>query len=273
VEARQFHAFNRLSAYVVHDLKNILAQQSLILSNAVKHRNNPAFVDDMIDTVENSVARMQRLMEQMRSGIRNAPAGIVPMAALLREVIDSRQGVKPAPCGVFSAQDFCPQDGSSQTGSIEECAVEADRERLATVFSHLLQNAQEATDPQGTVTARLSCDRNNVCIAIEDNGRGMDADFIRDRLFRPFESTKGLTGMGIGAFESRDYIRQIGGDISVESTVGEGSTFQVRIPRAISVSAVTSVPLRPYQSPPPAPPGHTANVSPTTERGKYGQSP
>src|SRR5690606_25695918 len=98
------------------------------------------------------------------------------------------------------------------------------------VFNHLLQNAQEATPPQGTITVRLACGRGRVRIDIEDTGRGMDDSFIRDRLFRPFESTKGLTGMGIGAFESREYIRQLGGDITVASTPGTGSVFHVTLP-------------------------------------------
>lgn len=220
VEARQFDAFNRLSAYVVHDLKNILAQQSLIVSNAAKHRHNPAFIDDMISTVENSVTRMQRLMEQMRSGIRNAPTNRVPLAELLQEVINSRAGTKPVPRTQFSAAD----------PALETFAVEADRERLATVFSHLIQNAQEATSPKGDVIVHLSRDLNSARINIQDTGHGMSEDFIRDRLFCPFESTKGLTGMGIGAFESREYIRQLDGDIRVTSTPGEGTTFYITIP-------------------------------------------
>jgi len=242
VEARQFDAFNRLSAYVVHDLKNILAQQSLMLSNAVKHRNNPAFVDDMIATVENSVARMQRLMEQMRSGVRSTAGGNVLLASLLREVISARSTVLPVPQALFSTE-VDVSEGSRVAAGLEECAVEADPERLGTVFSHLIQNAQEATDAQGTVTARLRRDRDLAIIDIEDTGRGMDADFIRDRLFHPFESTKGLTGMGIGTFESRDYIRQLGGDIRVESTPGKGSVFHVIIPliksAEITVDAAT----------------------------------
>ena len=217
VEARQFDAFNRLSAYVVHDLKNILAQQSLIVSNAAKHRDNPEFIDDMIGTVANSVARMQRLMEQMRTGIRTGGAESVQMAPLLEKVIIARKDHLPVPLAAFEAGN---------------CEVEADSERLATVFNHLLQNAQEATDPQGSVIVRLRKVGDQVHVDIEDTGRGMDEDFIRERLFRPFESTKGLTGMGIGAFESREYIRHIGGDIRVRSKPGQGSIFHVSLPAA-----------------------------------------
>ncbi|MEX1198481.1 MAG: XrtA/PEP-CTERM system histidine kinase PrsK [Pseudohongiellaceae bacterium] len=219
VEARQFDAFNRLSAYVVHDLKNILAQQSLIVSNAGRHRNNPEFIDDMISTVEHSVSRMHRLMEQMRNGVRSAPANSVHLVDLLRKVIEDRTVSRPLPRAEFTVEDY---------------TIEADRERLTTVFTHMIQNAQEATSDQGEVNIRLDRDTDTARVYIEDNGRGMSADFIRDRLFRPFESTKGLTGMGIGAFESREYIRQLGGDISVVSTPGKGTTFQVVIPLAIS---------------------------------------
>lgn len=226
MEARQFDAFNRLSAYVVHDLKNILAQQSLIVSNATKHRDNPEFVDDMISTVKNSVARMQRLMEQMRSGIRNTTTDLVPLVDLLRDVINSRAGTMPVP-----NTEFASADTDSIDCDVLMCNVEADRERLATVFSHLIKNAQEATSAQGAVTVRLACNRDSISVYIDDDGRGMEADFIRDRLFQPFQSTKGLTGMGIGVFESREYIRQIGGDISVTSKPGLGTTFHVIIPR------------------------------------------
>jgi putative PEP-CTERM system histidine kinase len=217
VEARQFDAFNRLSAYVIHDLKNILAQQSLMLANAKKHRDNPAFVDDMIATVASSVERMERLMVQMRSGLREAEAAPLDLGELLAEVAERRSGQRPVP-------RLLPASGS--------CTVIGDCERLSTVFGHLVQNAQEATPPEGKVTISLSAGRGTVQATVCDNGCGMDAAFLRDRLFQPFESTKGLTGMGIGAFESREYVRQLGGDITVRSEPGQGSTFTVTLPQA-----------------------------------------
>ena len=215
VQARQFEAFNRLSAYVVHDLKNILAQQALIVSNAEKHKSNPAFVDDVIGTVRNSVDRMTRLMEQMRSGIRGTSARKISLNTVLSEVVSRRSNHHPIP-------DLqLPKT---------ELVVEADREQLATVFSHLIQNAQEATDKSGRISIRLMHLPRQAVIEVEDTGCGMDEGFIQNRLYRPFDSTKGLTGMGIGAFESREFIRTLGGDISIRSTPGEGSTFRITIP-------------------------------------------
>nr|MDJ0879834.1 ATP-binding protein [Halieaceae bacterium] len=96
---------------------------------------------------------------------------------------------------------------------------------------HIIQNAQEACTKDGTVEVLLECREDSTAVvSVKDNGAGMDEDFVRERLFRPFDSTKGLTGMGVGAFESREYIRSLGGDIEVTSTPGAGSLFRIVIP-------------------------------------------
>lgn len=217
VESRQFEAFNRLSAYVVHDLKNILAQQSLIVSNASKFRHNPEFMDDVIETVGNSVERMTRLMEQMRSGLRGETAKRINVATLLRETVADRARFQPEPALQIN-----------DAGVL----IEADREQLATVFTHIIQNAQEATAKDGEISVRLMAHGNGVEVAVQDNGIGMDEQFIRDRLFKPFDSTKGLTGMGIGAYESREFVRSLGGDIRVSSEPNVGTRFVVMLPCA-----------------------------------------
>jgi putative PEP-CTERM system histidine kinase len=216
-QARQFEAFNRLSAYIVHDLKNILAQQSLIVSNAEKHKHKPEFVDDVIDTIKNSVDRMTRLMEQMKSGMRGHKVRQINLFRLLTETQAVHATRKPVP---------------KLLDTSESVFVYADKEQLNTVFGHIIQNAQDATPNEGHVTISLSSESGNAVVKIEDNGCGMDQAFIQHRLFQPFDSTKGLTGMGIGVFESREYIRTLGGDIRVKSIPGEGSTFVITLPIA-----------------------------------------
>lgn len=221
IQARQFEAFNQLSAYVIHDLKNILAQQSLIVANAEKHRANPEFIDDVFSTIKNSVARMTRLMEQMRSGARGKDPSVLELLTLLKEVIARRSGLRPIP--QLEAAD-------------DKVHVWADKELLSTVFGHIIQNAQEATDDAGQVIIRVAVSANQVTanqvtIEIEDTGAGMDTDFIENRLFKPFETTKGLVGMGIGLFESREYLQSLGGDVSVSSEPAVGSIFRVSLPR------------------------------------------
>ncbi len=215
LQTRQFDAFNRLSAYIVHDLKNILAQQSLIVANAEKHKHKPAFVDDVILTIENSVARMTGLMEQMRSGLRGSTPIDIDLTQLLQKVVTSRSTQLPIP-----ELELCAQVPS----------VFADSEQLSTVFSHIIQNAQEATENTKQVMVRLFEHSGQVVVEVKDLGCGMDVEFIHKRLFKPFDSTKGLTGMGIGAFESREFIRSLGGNIDVESIIGKGSLFRITIP-------------------------------------------
>lgn len=217
MEARQFEAFNRLSAYVVHDLKNLVAQLSLVVSNAKKHKGNPAFMDDAIATVDNAVARMNRLLTQLRSGQRHDDRAHVALAPLLRTVAAEKGRRAPAP-----QLDIA-------TG-LESVAVLASRERLATVVGHLVQNAQEATSDTGRVWLRLRYSQGRAMIEVQDTGCGMDEAFIRERLFRPFDTTKGLTGMGIGVYEAREYVQSLGGLIEVSSQPQQGSLFRVSLP-------------------------------------------
>ena len=215
MESRQFEAFNRLSAYVIHDLKNILAQLSLMVSNAQKHKHNPEFIDDMVITVSNTVERMSKLMVQLRSGAGQTEQQEFDLSELLETVVSEGRHRDPAPSLTL--------DGTSFT-------LTCDRDRLQTVFGHLVQNAQEACDKNGVVSVCMTREHGAAIVEVTDNGAGMDEEFIRHRLFKPFDSTKGLTGMGIGAFESRDFIRSLGGNIHVQSTPGVGSVFRVYIP-------------------------------------------
>lgn len=216
-EARQFEAFNRLSAYVVHDLKNIIAQLNLVVSNARKHGDNPEFLKDAIGTVENAVSRMNKLMLQLRSGDPGREARPVKLADLATQAVNDAQGRAPEPELEHNGGD---------------CPVLADPERLRSVLNHLIQNAQEATPDNGRVSLSLWQDTRQAYLDVMDTGTGMTPEFIRERLFRPFDTTKGLTGMGIGAFESREFIRALGGDLEVWSETGKGSRFRVSIPLA-----------------------------------------
>jgi len=107
--------------------------------------------------------------------------------------------------------------------------VLAEGERLERVLGHLIQNAIEATPRDGQVTVRLSQQGERVQVEVSDSGVGMTEEFIRERLYKPFDSTKSA-GMGIGAFESREYIHQLGGQLQVRSAPEQGTTFTVSLP-------------------------------------------
>lgn len=213
-QASQFSAFSKLSAYIVHDLKNILGQQSLIVSNAPKHKNNPEFVDDVITTVENSVNRMQSLLQQIREPQNIEPEITIDLENLMLEIIALRSDLLPIP-------------SLSVRNKLE---IQGSKDKLSRVIGHLLQNAHEATPANGRIDVSIELDSSNACITIADTGCGMSEEFIANKLFTAFESTKGLTGMGIGVFESREYIRSLGGDIIASSVEGEGSEFKLTLP-------------------------------------------
>lgn len=218
-EARQFEAFNHLSAFVVHDLKNLIAQLSLVVSNAARHRDNPQFMDDTIMTVDNSVARMNRLLGQLRNeGGRTEHVANIDVAKILSETVSTMKVNQPA------ITVDCPNT---------TLIVRANRDRFSSIIGHILQNARDATPPDGRIMVRLRESGENALIEIEDTGCGMDDTFIRERLFRPFETTKGKAGMGIGAYETREFIRSLGGEVAVFSRLGLGTIFRLHIPRYI----------------------------------------
>jgi signal transduction histidine kinase len=108
--------------------------------------------------------------------------------------------------------------------------------RLERVLGHLIQNAVEATPRHGSVAVRLLRAGESALIELSDTGQGMSEQFIRERLFKPFESTK-AAGMGIGVFESREYIREVGGELAVSSEAGRGTTFRVLLPLHVAAAA------------------------------------
>lgn len=216
-QSRQFEAFNRMSAFLMHDLKNLIAQQSLVVENASRHKNNPAFVDDAIATIDQSVRRMQRLLEQLQRQQASEIVEHVNVKELMEQVIKTCGNRLPLP--VFK----------DEVGSVY---VDVERERFAAILGHVIHNAQEATSPRGRVTVRTRMEEKRLVIEVEDDGEGMDPEFVREKLFQPFFSTKASKGMGIGAFQAREFARGAGGDVEVSSTPGHGTRFCVILPVA-----------------------------------------
>ncbi len=215
--ARQFEAYNRLSAFLVHDLKNLIAQIAMIVKNAEKHKHNPEFIDDAIETLENVVEKMQRILTQLKQGGRQQKKEwrSVNLVELIEEASHQLKQNQPA----IQVQN-----------QMESCLIEGDRQQLSSILVHLLQNAQDATADDGWVKIKLQQTETEAILKIEDNGCGMDKAFIQQRLFRPFDTTKGNAGMGIGVYEARDYTRQHSGQLFVDSEVGKGTIFTLHFP-------------------------------------------
>jgi putative PEP-CTERM system histidine kinase len=212
--ARQFESFNRMSTFVVHDLKNLVSQLSLMSTNAEKHKHNPEFQADMLETVSLSVQKMRLMLQKLsRIDVEEKPMPL-PIDQVVRQAVANKAAFEPR-----------PRLDLTDAG----LRVLADRERLERVVGHLIQNAIEATPKEGSVTIAVLQEGDAVRIEITDTGEGMSEEFIRERLFKPFESTKSA-GMGIGVFESREYINELGGRLEVISKPALGTTFKVVLP-------------------------------------------
>jgi putative PEP-CTERM system histidine kinase len=215
-ESRQFEAYNRLTAFMMHDLKNAIAQLQLIVSNAEKHRRNPEFVDDALLTIGGTVERLNQLVGHLRGGPGGRPASPVDVVAAAERAA--------ARCA-----DRSPRPEVEEPLARGRC-VSAEPERLISVIEHVIRNAQDATDARGRVTVRVEPSEEGIVLTVADTGCGMSAEFVRERLFRPFDSTKGPKGMGIGAYQVREYARSLGGDVEVQSRPGSGTRFSIKLP-------------------------------------------
>jgi putative PEP-CTERM system histidine kinase len=220
-EVRQFDAYHKLSAFVMHDLKNLLAQQALLVSNAKKFRDRPEFVDDVVRTVDSAVQRMRRLLRQLEQGTPVSKEQRVELNKLILRAVSA-----------CSADDrpSCSFAGHASLW------VRANAEQLTSVITHIIQNAQEASAAGNSVEVAIdSSVADRVTITVRDSGAGMSQEFVRRRLFKPFETTKGSSGMGIGAYQAREVIRGLGGDLKVTSEVGKGTVVEMTLPLAHSV--------------------------------------
>ena len=214
LEARKFEAFNRMSAFVVHDLKNIVTQLSLMLKNAERLHANPEFQQDMLLTVQSSLDKMRRLMLQLREGATppGAAAG-VDLPALVQRLV--------AMAGSRGRE--------LQVRQLGRLATRGHGERLERVLGHLVHNAMDATAEGGDVWIAVTQRAGQVMVEVGDTGTGMTDEFVQTRLFRPFTSTK-EAGMGIGMHESRQYVHELGGQINVASEAGGGTVMTVLLP-------------------------------------------
>ncbi len=227
-DAQRFDEFNRRFAFLMHDIKNVASQLTLVARNAERHADNPDFRADMLATLRDSAGRMTTLLARLgqHDGARPEALQAVDLAALVRRVVAARRAQHPIAVDAPGA-----------------CLAIAQPARLEQALGHLLQNAVEASAGGTPVTVAVHADLRSILIEVADRGGGMSAGFIRDQLFRPFASSK-PTGFGIGAYEARQLVQAMDGTIDVESREGEGTRFRIRLPAAAPVS----LPLSPLEA-------------------------
>ncbi len=216
-ESQQFSAFNQMSTFLVHDLKNVLAQLELLSKNAEKHKHNAEFIEDAFVTIDSAGSRLSKVLSHLRKHrIQESVAETTNICDVVIQACNERMSALPKPVFDNKFQD--------------KVFINADKERIKNVFSHLIQNSQDATNANGSVKVSRIDREGYFGVSIEDDGIGMSEAFITDRLFKPFDTTKGNAGMGIGAYDAKKLIEQLNGYIEVRSQEGVGSRFDVYIP-------------------------------------------
>ncbi|OYU36976.1 XrtA/PEP-CTERM system histidine kinase PrsK [Novosphingobium sp. PASSN1] len=226
LEASRFDEFNRRIAFVMHDIKNLASQLALLARNAERHAENPAFRKDMLVTLTNAADKLNALLARLS---RYGAGGVQRL-----EMIDAADVVE----AVAARYRGAGGDWTVHVTPGQTCPIMASRETLEQVLAHLVQNAIDASQPGMAVFLQTRTDGMTGVIEVSDTGCGMSADFVRNRLFKPFVSTKS-GGFGIGAFEARELVRAMNGRLEVESREGLGSRFAVRLPLVVAGSLAT----------------------------------
>ena len=225
-EAGRFDDFHRRIAFVMHDIKNLASQLSLLARNAELHADKPAFRTDMLVTLRNSADKLNTLLARLSRYVSGS--GAEKMGE-----VDAAQVV-----GQVAAQ-FREQHPVS-LAECQQLVVTANRDSLEQVLVHLVQNAIDASEPGSPVLLGLTGDGLHATIDVVDSGCGMSPEFVRWRLFKPFVSSK-PGGFGIGAFEARELVRAMRGRLDVESREGLGTRFSVRLPLAEAKAILNSL--------------------------------
>ncbi len=222
-DAARFDEFNRRFAFIMHDIKNLVSQLTLVTRNAERHAEKPEFRADMIATLQSSTARMNDLLarlSQHNTGRTEEPRTVELSGIAARVAAGQRQR---HPVVVMGDSSFALADPS----------------RLEQALSHLVQNAIDVSPESEPVVLTILRRGGEAGIEVADRGTGMSPDFVRGSLFRPFTSTK-AGGFGVGAYEARALVTAMGGRIGIASTMGEGTRMTIWLPTIATEKAAVS---------------------------------
>jgi putative PEP-CTERM system histidine kinase len=209
---REMAAIAQVTTFVLHDIKNHVSGLSLLLDNAREHIANPDFQQDLLRTLGASIQKMNHLMGKLRNLRGQAPLKLVPcdLADIARGAIDDSRIA-----GII--HEFAP------------APIDADSAEIHKVVLNLLLNARDAIETQGAITVCTGRGGNKAFLRVDDTGCGMTEEFLRQRLFRPLETTKDQ-GLGIGMFQCRNIVQAHGGSLEVDSQLGKGTRITVWLP-------------------------------------------
>lgn len=218
IVSREMASFQRLSAFILHDLKNAVSMLSMVVQNAEDNFDNPEFQQDVLHTMSGAIAKMQNLMTKLSSVPEELELNLqlTDFSELIQDAI-ARSGIKSL-TRVRLTCEFQPVP-----------PIIVDLEYIEKVILNLITNAIEALPEEGYVTLRLYSQGGFIHLEVSDTGCGMSQEFINTRLFKPFQTTK-KKGIGIGLYQCKVIVSAHGGQIEVDSTEDVGSTFTVKLP-------------------------------------------
>jgi putative PEP-CTERM system histidine kinase len=214
--AKELEAFQTISAFFVHDLKNAASTLNLMLQNLPVHFNNPEFLRDALLSIGGTNNRINQIIERLSSlgNKLELQAVEVDLNALVEQAVQSLHGSS----GIEVVKELRPVPRLS-----------ADADQLRSVVANLLLNAQEALGPKGRIVIKTGQHDGWATLSVEDNGCGMTPEFARDSLFRPFKTTK-KKGIGIGMFQTKMIVEAHGGTVRVKTEAGSGTTIDIALP-------------------------------------------
>jgi len=218
MRTRELEAFNRLSSFVMHDLKNATTMLSMVVQNAKKNLCDPEFQKDALETISSAVLKMKNMI----SNLSALPAEL----ELQRRDLDINELINEA-IDKFRINDLHQMKIAMRFGQIP--LVSADPEEMHKVVHNLLLNACEAPNGKGVIKVSTVANGENVVVSVSDTGPGMTREFVENGLFQPFRSTK-KNGLGIGLYQCKTIVEAHNGRIEVDSKPGKGSTFSVHLP-------------------------------------------
>ena len=216
LQAKEMEAFQTMSAFFVHDLKNTTSTLNLMLKNLPVHFDDPEFRADALRGISKTVAHINRLigrLSQLRHELQ-----IKPVESDLNEVVAKALAGWEEAAGVTLVKNLRSLPN-----------IPLDQEQMLKVVTNLVLNAREAVLPAGEIRIETSQSNGCVILTVSDNGCGMAPEFLSRSLFRPFQTTK-KNGLGIGLFQSKMIVEAHRGRVQVESQPVKGTTFRIVLP-------------------------------------------
>jgi len=218
--SREMESFNKLSSFILHDLKNFISMLSLLLQNAEERLKNPDFQKSVLVTISDTVERMKNLISKLSTPSAGIKLDLknCDLNKIVQNILDK-----------MKISNFTRIKTSLDFGSLP--LARCDQSQIEKVFQNLILNALEAMPEGGTlsITTELNKEKSLIRSKVSDTGSGMSKDFIRNSLFKPFQTTK-KKGLGIGLIQCKEIVELHKGKILVESEEGKGSTFTLELP-------------------------------------------